>query len=63
MEKPFNMYSTKSQGLEVKDLDEGSRKVSLYLSKFDASPASYQNQKGYDHGPFNRQRRYTPRSV
>lgn len=29
------MYSTKSQGLEVKDLDEGSRKVSLYLSKFD----------------------------
>lgn len=35
MEKPFNIYSTKSQGLEVKDLDEGSRKVALYLSKFD----------------------------
>ena len=35
MEKPFNIYSTKSQGLEVKDLDEGSRKVALYLSRFD----------------------------
>jgi len=35
MEKPFNIYCTKSQGIELKDLDEGSRKVALYLSRFD----------------------------
>ncbi len=35
MEKPINSYSTKSQNLELKDLNEGSREVVLYLAKFD----------------------------
>jgi HK97 family phage prohead protease len=35
MDKIINSYSLKSQSLEVKDLDEGSRKVSMYLSAFD----------------------------
>lgn len=35
MEKPINSYSTKSQNLEIKDLNEGSRTVAVYLAKFD----------------------------
>jgi HK97 family phage prohead protease len=35
MEKSLNTYQIKSQELMVKDLDEGSRQVAMYLSKFD----------------------------
>ena len=35
MEKPINSYSTKSQNLEIKDLNEGSREVAMYLARFD----------------------------
>jgi HK97 family phage prohead protease len=34
MEKSINSYSTKSQNLEIKDLNEGSRTVAVYLAKF-----------------------------
>lgn len=35
MDKNTNIYQIKSHALSVKDLDEGSRRVSMYLSKFD----------------------------
>lgn len=35
MEKPIKGYSTKSQNLEIKDLNEGSREVAIYLAIFD----------------------------
>jgi HK97 family phage prohead protease len=35
MDKNVNIYQVKSHNLMVKDLDEGSRKVAMYLSKFD----------------------------
>lgn len=35
MDKVFNSYSLKSQGAIIKDFDEGSRKVAMYLSSFD----------------------------
>ena len=35
MEKPIRGYSTKSQNLEIKDLNEGSREVAMYLARFD----------------------------
>jgi len=34
MEKPIKSYSTKAQNLEIKDLNEGSREVAIYLAKF-----------------------------
>jgi len=35
MEKAINNYSVKGHNLEIKDLDEGSRTVQMYLAKFD----------------------------
>jgi len=35
MKKAFNTYSLKGHNLELKDFDSGSRKVAVYLSKFD----------------------------
>tara|TARA_R110000772_G_scaffold51709_10_gene118619 strand:+ start:1771 stop:2583 length:813 start_codon:yes stop_codon:yes gene_type:complete len=35
MDKNTNTYQIKSQNLILKDIDEGSRRVSMYLSKFD----------------------------
>jgi len=34
MKKAFNSYSLKGHNLEIKDFDAGSRKVAIYLSKF-----------------------------
>ena len=35
MDKVLNMYSLKSENTAIKDLDTGSRKVSMYLARFD----------------------------
>lgn len=34
MQKAINNYSTKAQNFELKDLNEGSREVAIYLAKF-----------------------------
>lgn len=34
MQKQRNNYATKAQNLEIKDLNEGSREVAIYLAKF-----------------------------
>lgn len=36
MEKTFNAYSLKGQNIAIKDFDAGSRKVAVYLSKFNS---------------------------
>lgn len=35
MNRIYNQYTTKGQALDIKDIDEGSRKVAFYLSRFD----------------------------